>query len=234
LSNNLEEIVLNDYPVCSIRGKSGTGKSYSRHLIQYLAQEPDIQSLPIRVDIADKFKDGVDAQRFVSWLAERLGMNSTFNVDEHTHETSIADGLATTFLARFPDLPDRRRWIFIDGLDRPGVTDDVQVFVGHLALAAASGELQGARLFITGHRGELHADVMDVLCEEEIDPIDRSHLVSFFTDIAAHLNVPLGDDEAGELADEVLKQAPLTDLRRLGRAASEVARKRFKAKDDDG
>jgi len=227
LSENLERIVDYNFPVCTIRGRSGAGKSYSRHLIQQLAAQPGIQSQPIRVDIATSFKDGVNARRFAGWLAERLGMNSTFNVDENTHETSIADGLATTFLARFSDLPARNRWIFIDGLDRPGVTDDVQVFVGHLALAATSGELPGTRLFITGHRGDFHADVVDVLCDEEIDPIDRSHLVTFFNDIATHIGTALRDGEADQLADKVLARAPLTDLRRLGIAAGEVARERF-------
>ena len=234
LSENLEQIVDYNFPVCTIRGKSGAGKSYSRHLIQQLAAQPGIQSQPIRVDIATSFKDGVNARRFASWLADRLGMNSTFNVDENTHETSIADALATTFLARFPDLPARNRWIFIDGLDRPGVTDDVHVFVGHLALAATSGELPGTRLFITGHRGDFHADVMDVLCDEEIDPIDRSQLVRFFTDIATHIGKPLSAVEAEQLADKVLARAPLTDLRRLGRAAGEVAHEHFKGQDHDG
>ena len=230
LSDNLEAIVLHNYPVCSIRGKSGTGKSYSRHLIQSLAEETDIQSLPIGVDIADTFKDGlVDAKKFASWLADRLGMNPTFDVDENTHETSIADALATKFLARFADLPVRKRWIFIDGLDRPGVTDGVHVFVARLALAAARGELQGARLFITGHRGDFHTDVMNALCEEDIESIDRRHLVSFFNDIATHIGEALGDDEAGKLANQVLTRAPLTDLGQLGLAASKVAREHFGA-----
>lgn len=228
LSRNLEDIIRDGYPVCSIQGKSGTGKSYSRHLIQYLASEPDVQSEPIRVDIADTFKGGVNATQFATWLADRLGMPSSFNVDPNTHDTSIADALARKFLARFPDLPARRRWIFIDGLDRPGVTDDVHVFVAHLALAAASGELPQTRLFITGHRGDFHSDVMAILCEEQIDPIDRSHLIAFFVDIAAHIDQPLGDGEADELADKVLERASLTDLRRLGVAASEVALERFK------
>lgn len=228
LRKNLRDIVLDDYLVCNIQGQSGTGKSHSGYLIQHLAQHPQIGSESIRIDIKEDHPNGVDAHAFVTGLAERLGMSSTFVVDEATHATSIADSLARKFLSRFPDLRARARWIFIDGLDRPGVQDDVHVFVRRLALAAANGELKGVRLFMTGYRGDFHNDVLDVLCQEEIDSIDRSHLEDFFTDIAEHVGAELEAEEAVRLADRVLERASLSDLGRLGLAASEVAREHFK------
>jgi hypothetical protein len=232
LSLQLRQVEESEYLVFNIRGEPGSGKSHSRHLVQHVVAKKAGRKL-IQLDVAEEWPDRmisgqIDAREFTRVLAQKVRINSTFDVDERTDATRISRDLANMFVARFGELPREPRWIFIDGLDRPAVLVDVHVFVAHIALAVERGELgPQTRLIVTGHPGDFAASVQDVLVEEDIEKIDRSHVEQFFGEVSAHVGAPLDGAEIAELTDRVLERAALDDLRRLGRAACEVARERF-------
>jgi hypothetical protein len=229
LSSGLREIAREGFPVFAIRGEPGSGKSHSRYLIQHVTNDPSLKCRMILLDVAEEWPGGVDAKEFVRVLAQKVGIFTAFEVDENTEATRISRELANAFVARLGDRPEIIRWIFIDGLDRPGVHADVHAVVGHLAKEAESGQLGRTHLIVTGHPGDFAPSVLDVLVEEEIDEISRPHIELFFKEVAAHIDSPLTLQERTELVDRVLERAPLDDLRGLGRAASQVAREWFGA-----
>jgi hypothetical protein len=234
LSQRLRQVAEQDYLVLSIRGDAGTGRSHSRQLVDHVARRPhraacSVVPLDVRIEWPpDTYHAAVDAHEFARVLAQKLDMDPIFRTDVHTEASRISHDLADQFVARFERLDAGNRWVFVDGLDRPGVLDDVHAFVGHLAVAAEQNRLGETRLIVTGHRGEFAPDVIrNVYLEERIDRIDRSHVERFFADIADHLGKPLREGEPAALADRVLGRAALEDLQELERVAVEVARDRF-------
>jgi hypothetical protein len=234
LVRGLRRVALDSYPVFNIRGRPGSGKSHSRLLMAHVCSSPALKGRMVIVDVAYEWPDGpgagaVSALDFVRVLAQKFGMDAGFTVDVNTHADRISRDLANVFVARYAGVRNPADWIFIDGLDRPGILPEVHTLVSHLALAAEGGELLKTRLIVTGHPGDFASRVLDVLVEEEIDQIDEADVASFFTEIGKHVGKHVDPTEAKALAQKVLVKAPLGDLRALGRAASDEAHRRFGA-----
>ncbi|MFY1623566.1 effector-associated domain EAD1-containing protein [Micromonospora sp. WMMD735] len=229
LSAALRSVDKEKYPVLSISGDPGSGKSHSRYLIQHVAGSIDVDATLILVDIADEWQEGndIDAVDFVARLARRLGMPADFHPDLYTECHRTAKELSSDFVGRFRTLPQIYRWIFIDGLDRPNVTTAVHGFVRNLAKEVDNNQLGQTRLIVTGHPGDFPPTVQDVLQIEQIEPIDTSHIAGFFYDIAQHIGADLDDAALDRLVKDVLAEASLVDLRSLGRRASQIAHHHF-------
>jgi hypothetical protein len=231
LSQALREVVRDGLPVCSIRGGAGSGKSHSwfliQHVAKHVAREVNNDVDLLRIDIEKEWKAAFEAAEFVGMLARRLDMPASFVTEEFTNPQRVSHELAGLFVRNFRALPPRQRWLIVDGLDRPFVTDSARVFIGLLANAAANGELPGLRLFVTGYEAEFDQDVLDVLCEEQIGPIECHHVEHFFQEVASHSGQTLVEGEAQALAARTLQSADLADLRMLGRAVIAVANERF-------
>jgi hypothetical protein len=230
----LRQMEQDNYLVLAISGDSGSGKSHSRHLIRHVAQCTPARPAVVTLSVEDEWSSPetvieLNAAEFARVLALKLGVDTSFiaAVDVKTEATRIAKDLAIGLAERYRNAAPPPRWVFIDGLDRPGVLDDVRVFVAHLALAAAEDELGAARLIVTGHSGAFAQAVDAVLVSEKIDEIAPWHVERFFQDIAGQLNRRLGDDEAAQLATTALRQTGVSDLRELERIVVRMARERF-------
>ncbi|RSM60713.1 hypothetical protein DMH03_18415 [Amycolatopsis sp. WAC 01376] len=227
LRAHLVDLARKQFPVLSITGEPGSGKSYSRHLIQHMAGDPALACEFRLVNVEDDFYDHVDATGFMTALAARLGLPTYFPVDQHTEQARTVRELVDVFVGRFAALPKKMRWIFIDGLDRPQVSSGVHMVVAQLAKEVEAGQLPGARLIVTGHPGDFSPAVLEVLRHEKLTGVTTSHLQGFFRGLADHVGKPISDDELEALVDQVLGEADLDDLRVLGSAACRAAHLHF-------
>ena len=219
--------------VLSITGKPGRGKSHSRHLIRHLAEASRPPWEMVVVDVEEHWPEvegrKADAREFIGLLSSRLGLSRAYpEVDTDTEAKRTARELVSAFCGRFKtSLPAARRLLIVDGLDRSSVADDVGVAVAHLASAIESGELPTTRLVVTGYQGAFPPRVVDGLEQDEAGSVSESHLVLFFNEIADHVGVPIDTATVNRLIGETLAEAPLDDLRLLGRQASLVAHRHF-------
>lgn len=228
LRSNLRSLA-GGYPVLSIQGGSGSGKTHSRHLIQHVAADPAVDCELRILEIGEEWPDDaeVDAVAFTGRLARRLGMPAEFSVDTYTEPMRTARELTSEFVGRFGALPARRRWLFIDGLDRGQVTAPVHAVVRNLAKEVEAGQLGQTQLIVTGQPEDFTGAVLDVLLEERIEAVTAAHLNLFFAEVAADVGEPLTADERARMVSDVLAVAQLTDLRGVGLAASRVAHEKF-------
>lgn len=233
LSNGLRRIADGD-PVFTIAGDPGTGKSWSRHLIQHVVKHESVGCKMVPLIVEDQWPNEavVNARKFTRTLGIKAGFDDPFDIDENTEDTHKARELADKFVMHFAKLEERGRWIFIDGLDRACVAPGVQMVVTNLAAAVERDELGETRLIATGFEGDFPGDVERVLVEEQIDRIGESHLTAFFTEVAADMGREANaerDELVQELVTEVLAEASLGDLAWLGEVASRVAYNSFGA-----
>ncbi|MET8853389.1 hypothetical protein [Amycolatopsis sp. NPDC004625] len=227
LRAHLRDLAEYDYPVLSITGEPGSGKSYSRHLIGHIANDPALVCDFLIIDMEDEFYDRVELAGFMTILATRLGLAANFEVDPHTEESRQARELVNIFVGRYAQLPRRLRWIFVDGLDRPTVQPAVRIAVAQLAKEVEAGQLPKTRLIVTGHPGDFSPAVLEVLRHEELADLTWAHVHGFFRGIAQHIGRELPEQHLAELVDRVVAEADLTDLRLLGAAASRAAHAHF-------
>ncbi len=223
--------VTDDAPVVSIDGDPGQGKSHSRHLLRHVLEAAQPPWQLVVIDIAELWPaeecTTFSARDFIGELSAKLGLPRTYDeVVEHTEAKRIARELVTTFSGRYKSLVGRRV-LFVDGLDRSNVGDDVGVAVAHLAREIETGELGDLRLVITGYRGGFAPVVAEVLVEDRTEPISTTHLALFFEEIGRHIGRPASTKEIDQLVAKTLDRAKLSDLLTLGREASAVAHEHF-------
>ncbi|MGW4393827.1 hypothetical protein ACWEHA_00950 [Amycolatopsis nivea] len=227
LRDHLRALAEHAYPVLSITGKPGSGKSYSRHLVSHIADDPALACDFLIIDLEDEFYDRVDPVGFMTILATRLGLAANFEADPHVEESRQARELVDVFVGRYSQLPRRLRWIFVDGLDRPTVQPAVRTAVAQLAKEVEAGQLPKTRLIVTGHPGDFSPAVLEVLRHEELAEVTWAHILGFFKGIAEHIGRELPKQHLTDLVDQVVAEADLTDLRQLGLAASRAAHAHF-------
>ena len=212
----------------TLLGVTGSGKTYSRHLIKHvLCDDPAMRCEFIVIDIEHDWYDTVTAGEFITKLATKMGIDGIVDVDPLVEHSRAARELVHQFVGRYRSLPRQARWVFIDGLDRTSVDPAVLIAVTQLAKEVEAGQLRDLRLIVTGHPCDFSPDVLDILLLESLDEITEHDLRQFFGHVADVAGHPLSGDELAALVDEVLAEAKLTDLHALGRKAGKLAHASF-------
>jgi hypothetical protein len=229
LRAGLIAIARQDYPVLAIYGPAGSGRSYSKRILQHVAMHTGHRwEPPVIVDAEEHLPNPAHAGDLLKTLADMLHLPLAVDVDELTENTAKARGAVTAFVGMLSRcLPRGRRLIFLDSLDRQRVQPDLLAAVGHLAWDIANGALGETRLIVTGHPGDFKPDVLDVLRREEITPIAQPQVRAFFRGIAQDMERPLDPADLVKLVAEVDDEARGGGLRELGLAASHVAHRYF-------
>lgn len=228
LRASLLRMLKEDFPILTIVGKAGSGKTYSRHLIKHiLCDDPAMRCDFIVIDIENDWYDTVTAAEFVAKLATKMGVTGIADVDPLVEQSRAARELVHQFVGRYRALPQQARWVFIDGLDRTSVDPAVLIAVAQLAKEVEAGQLRDMRLILTGHSGDFCPDVDYILLEESLTEITELDLRLFFKHVADVAGRPLSDVELAELVEEVLAEAGLADLHALGHKASKLAHATF-------
>jgi hypothetical protein len=228
LRTGLIAITREKFPVLEIRGVTGSGRSYSRRVLQHIADHAGKEWELVIVDAELDLPDPAHAPDLIRTLAGSLGLPPTWGFDVWTEDTSKAREIVTIFAgAVWRDLPRIRRWIFLDSLDRERVKPDLHAAVGHLASKIEKGQLGETRLIVTGHPGDFPPEVLDVLHQENIEQITEKQVRTFFREVAQDIGRTLEEEELDMLVATVWAQADGSGLRALGRAVSEVAHSHF-------
>jgi len=228
LRAGLIAIARQGYPVLAIHGPAGSGRSYSKRILQHVAAHAAHRWEPVIVDAEEHLPNPAYAGDLLRALADMLQLPFTVDVDELTENTAKARGAVTAFVGMLSRCQPRvRRLIFLDSLDRQRVQPDLLAAVGHLAWDIANGALQDTRLIVTGHPGDFKPDVLDVLRREEITPIAQPQVRAFFRGIAQDMERPLDPGDLAKLVADVDAEARGGGLRELGQAASNVAHRFF-------
>jgi hypothetical protein len=228
LRTGLIAITRQDFPVLAIRGAAGSGRSYSRRVLQHVATHAGNGWELVTVDAELDLPDPAHARDLFRTLADSLGLPVTFGADEWTEDTAKAREIVTIFVGAFRrHLPRARRWIFLDSLDRQRVQPDLHAAVGHLASKIEKGQLNETRLIVTGHPCDFAPEVLEVLRQEDIAQITEQQVRTFFREVAQDIGRTLDAEELGRLVADVRVQAGEGGLRALGRAVSDVAHSHF-------
>ncbi|HEX8865357.1 MAG TPA: hypothetical protein VF821_06820 [Lentzea sp.] len=225
LRTSLLRMVTEDYPILSIVGRAGSGKTYSRHLIQHIVGSDPF----VRIDIEGMY-DRVTAADLVRTLALRLGIikkNDDITVDPHVEASRAAWELVHQFVGLYRALPPVTRWVFIDGLDRTSVEPSVHTAVAQIAKEVEAGQLRDMRLIVTGHSGDFAPDVHFVLLSESLADITEHDLRQFFQHVADIVGHPLSGLELTALVEKAVSEAGLADLKALGHKAGTLAHESF-------
>jgi hypothetical protein len=224
----LTAIARQGYPVLAINGPPGSGRSYSKRILQHVAMHAPERWRPVIVDAEEHLPNPAYAGDLLRTLADILDLPFAVDVDEMTENTAKARGAVTAFVGVLSRrLPKARLLIFLDSLDRQRVQPDLLAAVGHLAWDIANGALEDTRLIVTGHPGDFKPDVLDVLHREEITPIAEPQVRAFFRGIAQDMDRPLDPADLVKLVADVDTEARGGGLRELGQAASHVAHRYF-------
>lgn len=172
LRSRVANIANDDYPVLNIKGPQGSGRSFSRRILQHVAHHPTVSADLIVVDAAVDLPDPAHAADLVRALGIQLGLNVPLDqVDAFTEEKRKAYEAVALLVGEYRRLQQSKRWIFLDSLDRPHVKSDVHSAVGHLARKIESGQFGSTRLIVTGYPEDFPPEVMEVLQEETISTI---------------------------------------------------------------
>lgn len=230
LRENIRRMMKNDYSILAISGAPGSGKSYSRHLLQHVLHGMVPACELIVIDVENDWYDDVSGFELMSALLVKLGLDRLKPTDENIEQSRAVRELMDQFVGRFRHLSHRSRWIFIDGLDRPWVRPCAHLAVGRMAKEIEAGQLHGARLVVTGHPGDFCTDVMDVLLAESLGAVTEDHLRAFFHNVADTVGQRIEPAEASAIVAEVLAESSLVDLRALGAVAGRAAHTRFAPK----
>jgi hypothetical protein len=213
----------NDFPVLSITGGIGTGRSYSRRVLQHVTHHAGVEADLIVVDAERDLMRPASAGELLRKLAMKLGFLPDLDVDALTEASRMAREMVAVFVSLFRQLPPARRWIFLDSLDRPYVQPDLHAAVGHLASEIDAGQLGSTCLIVTGHPGDFPPAVMEVLQEETISEIADPEVRAFFRDVAQDIGRPVSDAQLEDLVSQVRLGAAAGGLPAIGRVAGQVA-----------
>jgi hypothetical protein len=147
-------------------------------------------------------------------LATKLGLEGRVLPSFEPEETRVRK-LVDVLVGHYPQGDNVTRWIFLDGLDRPGVNDSARDFARRLISLVDEGELPNTRLVVTG-LDILGLDLSHGIQHEEIPSIDRAQVKAFLTDVAAHLQREADEATIDALVAEVLgDEDGLLDLREV-------------------
>lgn len=211
-------------------GDSGSGKSYTRRFINFLAKRGG----PWRVrpiDIASRAGALVDERELAS-----LVTNALLGVEPPTFDpTAQPETVVTLFRAWLPRAVEEievSTWLVLDGFSERTATSGALQLVTELAQAAAMQDLGNVRVVVLGYsRNPLSAPL--ALCEP-IRPPTRTDLKDFFRRAALTLQaVDPGDEAADAMVEELLSTGSIETraIGELGPSAMALATTVFKGPD---
>jgi len=181
-----------------------------------------VHYVPLRLDIANENPPVVyTAARLIGDIADLLGIADFDAAIRDTAQRSTSPRILTNrLIGRLPG-DHRRRWLFVDGLDRPNVGSVAVELAEKLAEAAVNDRLFPLQLIIAGYAGAL----LDDSALERIQPIGRPEVESFFRDVADHLGADVTEEDMQRLFSEFYAGLGTpVDLPTLEREAARMAR----------
>lgn len=223
LRSSLRDLVNDEYLVLVVHGDPRSGKSHTWEFVDHLWRAGRLLRAT-RVTTHD-WSGEVTGDAIAQSLALKLALPLPT-----TTSGELDDARVRKFLQHLVGVyptAGATRWIILDGLDRPGVTDGARDLARGLIRLVNEGELPHTRLIVTGldpfglHLGH------NVLIER-IPGVDRHLLDTFLHDVAAHLGqVPAPTKQIAGWVNEILGSGSSPDLAEVEDAVVDRIRKHW-------
>jgi hypothetical protein len=222
-------------PALFILGESQTGKSHSWYYVQHIANAEG--HMAVLVDIEDTWgSTECTATKLMEFITDQLGITLNLTATDDVQPDTWPKLLVGRLVFKLSGLPDNgpRRWVVIDGVNRPNVTSDAIGLVEALAKAAEKGRLKNLQLIITGYNGELIANPLPGTGIEHIQPIDRPEVERFFTDVSGDYGRKVDKVFLSSLMEKLyVGLGAQPDLGRLGAKAAKLVLLVFGGQSDE-
>jgi len=222
-------------PVLFILGEHDMGKSHSWYYLQHIADA--MGHLALLVDIEDRWGSAeCNATGLMGSIADQLKVTVDLKATDKIQPDTWPKILVERLVGALSELPDdgRRRWIVIDGVDRPNVTPDAVGLVESLATATEKGRLKTLQVIVTGYNGQFITNPLPGAGIERIQPIDRPEVERFFRDIGEDYGKTVDNDFLVSLMDKLYSDlGPEPDLALLGAKAAKLVLSVFGGKSNE-
>jgi hypothetical protein len=227
LRRGLRELATDDYWILVVSGQARSGKSHSWVLIDHLRNAGKLTGVHRFVRVTTHTWSGeVTGEDLAQSLIAKLGLNIGLTPSGELEDARIRK-LLDMLVGAYPQDDGVTRWIILDGLDRPGVQNSARDVAKRLITLVDEGELPKTRLIVTG-LDPLGLTVAHTVRFEEIPPINKARLRSFFEEVAAHLGRTVAAEELDACVDEVLGTGePTLDLHDVEEAVLQTVKKRW-------
>lgn len=227
LRRALRDLADEQYRVLIVRGAPRSGKSHTWFLIDHLQTAGKLggDNLFIRVT-THNWSGQVTGEDLARSLVARLDLNIDLAPSSELDDTRVRK-LLDRLVGLYPGRDGVTRWIFLDGLDRPGVQDTARDFAKGLVRLVEDGELRNTRLIVTG-LDPLGMRLGYAVLEEEIPVIDRDLVASFLREVTGHLGHTVTDSDLEACVCEILGTNPEErDLEEVERSVIQLVKTRW-------
>lgn len=202
LRQGLADLARDQYRALVVSGGPGSGKTHSWLLIDHLREAGKLTGHKcIRVTTHTWGNAEVTGEMVAQSLADRLGLDIQLTASGELPDAR-ARKILDMIVGQYP-ADGVIRWIVLDGLDRPRVTESARDVGRQLLTMVCEGDLPKTRLVITGfdELGVLNKSIVRV---ETIRAIDAILVRSFLMDVAGHLGREVEPEDLDDLVDGVL------------------------------
>ena len=207
LRGRLQQLIEEGYPVLIVRGPERTGKSFSFQLLQ--------QVLPagvrlVWVDFSSP-GSGRSAPDLADLLYARFALDRPPPMRRRTTGVRRAVELVHHFAATYNRTESGRTILFVDGLNRVDLSRDTLAFVSQLIADVGRGQVNDMQLVLAGYAEQFDAQIGQLVLVEDVVPLTRTDLQTFFEACAADAGRVLPQDEVSAILQTVLTGSPTID-----------------------
>jgi hypothetical protein len=207
LRDRLQRLIEEGYPVLIVRGPDRTGKSFSYDLLE--------QVLPDDIRLAwvdfSSSGSGRSATDLADLLYARFALDRPAATGRRTTGTRRAIELVHHFTGLYNRTESGKTILFVDGLNRVDLQRDTLAFVSQLIADVSRGQLNDVQLVLAGYAEQFDAQYAAKVLVEDVVPLTRTDLQTFFEACAQDAGKSLAADEIGAILETVLEDEPKID-----------------------
>lgn len=207
LRGRLQQLIEEGYPVLIVRGPERTGKSFSFQLLEQVL--PDDIRL-VWVDFSSP-GSGRSATDLADLLYARFALDRPPATGRRTTGVRRAIELVHHFAASYNRTESGKTILFVDGLNRVDLSRDTLAFVSQLIADVGRGQVNDVQLVLAGYAEQFDAQISALVLVEDVVPLTRTDLKTFFEACAADAGRQLGQKEVTTILQAVLADDPTID-----------------------
>jgi hypothetical protein len=207
LRGRLQQLIEEGYPVLIVRGPERTGKSFSFQLLEQVL--PDDIRL-VWVDFSSP-GSGRSAGDLADLLYARFALDRPPRTGRRTTGVRRAIELVHHFAATYNRTESGKTILFVDGLNRVDLSRDTLAFVSQLIADVSRNQVNDVQLVLAGYAEQFDAQIGQLVLVEDVVPLTRTDLQTFFEACAADAGRTLPQEEVSTILQTVLAGEPTID-----------------------
>lgn len=198
--------------VLVVNGDPISGKSYSLRLIAELAERHGYQLAS--VDLKDEVVTKFGPDDLVRSIARQMKLENIDSIPAQQSMDSRWVQDLRDWVVGEARTTNQRWWLVLDGFDHRDLPPETQQLIEHL-LKQVDTKLPGVRLVLLSYTRPLPREIRRYVLNEQIPPIGRGHLESFFQRLFEESGKTFTDGSVAQAVDTVLGLVPAEDPDRL-------------------